>query len=351
LLQAKALERATQLILEICGGAPGPIKDVVCSDEMPTKPSIPLRLDRIEKLLGVTIDSQKIEEILGRLGFLLSRKSDKDAQLVWQVVAPSFRYDIAEEVDLIEEIGRITGYNNLPSHLPKAQLQTVRHSDLLIPLARLNECLVDLGYQEAITYSFVDPKIQSLLLPDVTPLTLANPITQDMSQMRLSLWPGLIQAMLYNLKRQQSCVQLFESGLRFQFKQKALQQEAVIAGVLAGSVDASSWQSKERSVDFYDIKGHVESLYRLIHKTDQVQFVEKSHPALHPGQSAQILLADQPSGFVGALHPKLLKAWDISSPVCLFEILLDSLIQTKLPQFQSPSCARTLPRVRILRRI
>jgi len=332
-LQKTATERATELLLEIVGGQPGPAVEVVSKDYLPNLERIRLRQARVGQVLGMEIDRTEIEEILTRLGLHI----DKLTSDGWLVAVPSHRFDISIEVDLIEEIARIYGYNRLPVTLPSFE-QTLRPSqEARRPLSRLRDHLVSLEYQEAITYSFVDPKIQRLLDPEQEAITLANPIASDMAEMRTTLWPGLLQTVSYNQKRQQHRVRLFETGLRFRRTTEKtevddIEQTPMIAGVISGPRNPENWVNDKASVDFYDLKGDLESLAEVLGV--ELSFRADRHPALHPGQSAVIERDGSAVGWIGALHPGLQKKLELNGAIFVFELCLNPVLTGQVPHFK-----------------
>ena len=323
-LQTRAIERATQLLLEIVGGQAGPVIEVVSAKDLPQLKPIILRHSRITRILGKCLEHDEITEILQRLGMQLTIDDDR-----WQVIPPSFRFDISQEIDLIEELARIHGYDNIASPPPRAVLSMTSQPD--VTLESLQSVLIQRDYQEAITYSFVQPQFQAKLIPHVEALALANPITSDMSVMRTTLWAGLLQAARYNQKRQQARVRLFETGLRFLPTSQGLQQEAMLAGVVTGTRLPEQWNERLQPIDFYDIKADVEALLQTTHLNYHVQ--PDFHPALHPGQTAAIYQGEDFLGMMGALHPRLLAELDILAPAYLFELHLSPLLQDKMIQF------------------
>lgn len=328
-LPARAMERATALLLAIVGGKPGPVTEQTVRRHLPRITPVLLRADRIQRLLGMAIPPRTVENILARLGMKL-KKSGKN----WSVIPPSWRFDISREVDLIEEIARVHGYDKFPSRQPRMAMaaRPVPESDVDGP--RLRAALVDRDYQEVITYSFVDPKIQTLLDPGVTPLSLANPISADMAVMRTSLWPGLLQVILYNQNRQQTRLRLFELGRRFLARDDDLIQEYVLGGAVSGDATPEQWGTPRRAADFHDVKSDIEALLALAGMDEEAQFRPVRHAALHPGQAAEILYQGQPLGLVGLLHPALQAGLGLSQPVVLFELRLSILQQQKLPVFR-----------------
>jgi phenylalanyl-tRNA synthetase beta chain len=327
-----AIERATALLLDIVGGQAGVITEVVSESDLPQARVITLRAARIKRVLGIHIDAAQVEDQLTRLGLTVVANDEG-----WQVTAPSFRFDIAIEVDLIEELGRLYGYDKLPKTRPQGTVLSADISEYTLATHRLQALLVDRGYQEAITYSFVDPAIQQhLAVEGEQAIALANPISADLSVMRTSLWPGLIQAMVYNLNRQHERVRLFEVGRIFTGTSDNVEQHRHIGGAVCGSRYAEQWSEKQRPVDFFDAKADVEALLDLGNE-DNIHFVAESHPALHPGQSARIYKNEQAIGWIGALHPRLNKPLEINCRVYVFELALSAVLAAKVPSFTSLS--------------
>ena len=329
-LQRTAMERATQLLLEICGGEAGPVVEAVSSAHLPQAANVSLRRERLRRVLGVAVTDAQVTEILTRLGFTVEL-----IESGWQVEVPTYRFDISIEEDLIEEVVRVYGYNNIPSVAPTAHLTMTRKPEAKLSIRNLQQSLQALGYQEAITYSFVDPKHQAALFPAQATLELPHPISVEMSSMRLSLWPGLLSAAGYNQKRQRSSVRLFETGLRFTPDQEAengVRQDTVIGGVIIGSVQGEHWADGEQAVDFYDLKGHVENLLALSGHAHEFRFVAEAHSALHPGQSAAIYRGEQLVGFVGAVHPQFIKTFGLKGRAYAFELSLSAVADRTLPK-------------------
>ncbi|MCO6057282.1 phenylalanine--tRNA ligase subunit beta [Pseudomonas sp. MOB-449] len=332
-LAREAMERATGLLLEIVGGEAGPIIEAASQNHLPNVAPVTLRAERITQMLGMEMDAAEVERLLTALDLKVAAEGAGQ----WQVEVPSHRFDISLEVDLIEELGRLYGYNRLPVRYPQARLAPRARSEAAVELPALRRLLVARGYHEAITYSFIDPKLFELFNPGVKPLMLANPISADMAAMRSSLWPGLVSALQHNLNRQQSRVRLFESGLRFVGQLEGLKQEPMLAGVLCGSRLPVSWANGRDAVDFYDAKADMEAILGAAGHLDAFSFVPGEHPALHPGQTARIEREGRLVGFVGALHPELAKAMDLDQPVYMFELVLAEVMQGKLPKFSELS--------------
>lgn len=334
-LQAAAMERATRLLIDICGGQAGPVIDVTNEATLPKRATITLRREKLDRLIGHHVEDAQVTDILERLGCKVSFAND-----AWQAVAPSWRFDMEIEEDLVEEVARVYGYNNIPNVPVKADLIMTSHREANLPLKRVKTMLVDRGYQEAITYSFVDPKVQALLHPAEEALILPSPISVEMSAMRLSLWSGLLSAVVYNQNRQQSRVRLFETGLRFVPDTAAnlgIRQDVMLAGVIAGNRYEEHWNLERQVVDFYDLKGDLEAILDLTGKLDDVQFKAETNPALHPGQSAAIYLAGKRVGFIGVVHPDLERKLDLNGRTVVFEIEWEALAERRIPQAREVS--------------
>lgn len=328
-MQYQALERATRLLLDICGGEAGPVIDQTHSEALPTRATITLRREKLDRLIGHVIVDEQVTDILQRLGCEVTVGEGE-----WRAVAPSWRFDMAIEEDLVEEVARIYGYNNIPNVPVQAGLVMTAHREASLSLKRVKTLLVDKGYQEAITYSFVDPKIQALLHPGEEALILPSPISSEMSVMRLSLWSGLLSAVVYNQNRQQSRVRLFESGLRFVPDTQAdlgIRQDLMLAGVLSGNRDEEHWDLARHTVDFYDLKGDLETVLELTGKLDDICFRAEANPALHPGQSAAIYLKGERIGFIGVVHPELERKLDLNGRTLVFELLWNKVADRVLP--------------------
>lgn len=330
-LQRVAIERATALLQEIVGGVPGPVIEAR-KKALPPALSITLRRSRLKTLLGDDIAPRDVETVLKRLGMRIKKSTDG-----WYVHAPSYRRDIDIEVDLIEEIARLRGYDRIRAQLPEVRMTLPPSSEAQIELARLRALLVDREYQEAITYSFVDAELQKSIDPDIEALRLANPISADMAVMRTSLWPGLLQVIVYNRNRQQARLRFFEIGRRFIPRPEGgIDQGRGIAGAVMGSASAEQWGSSSRPVDFYDVKADVEALIAL-KGTFDCRFASITHPALHPGQSAGIYFDDRCIGTLGVLHPSLQQQLGLDERVVLFELELMPLIAATIPVFREVS--------------
>ncbi|QBG34746.1 phenylalanine--tRNA ligase subunit beta [Litorilituus sediminis] len=333
-LQRDAMERATSLLLEIVGGQAGPIVEGKSEQDIPQSKSVSLRRSKLDSRIGHHIEDEKVDEILTRLGFEVASTGEGNDK-VWQVVVPAYRFDISIEVDLIEEVARIFGYNNIPNISPKATLAMREQKEAKISLRKLKQTLVNRDYQEAITYSFVDPKVQSLLHPQQEVMTLPHPISSEMSVMRLSLWTGLLQSVSYNQNRQQGRVRLFETGLRFvpdESAENGVRQENMIAGVISGQRVDEHWSMEKAATDFYDIKGDVEALLSLTADSASYEFSKAELEALHPGQTAKITRNGQLVGYVGSLHPELERKLGLNGRTLVFELLVSEVLTQIIPQ-------------------
>lgn len=327
-LQRLAMERATSLLLGITGGKPGPVIEQTARRDLPRVSPISLRSARVEKLLGMRVPVNNIETILRRLGMKMKKSGSN-----WTVTPPAWRSDVGREVDLIEEIARVHGYHKVPSRLPRAEMRARPVAESSAGEFRLRAALVDRDYQEVITYSFVDAKTQVLVDPQTAPAQLANPISADMAVMRTTLWPGLLQAIVYNQNRQQMRVRLFEIGRTFLPRGSDVIQERMLGGCVYGEALAEQWGTPRRDVDFFDAKADVEALLTLAGTGHEPRFRPGRHPALHPGQTAEIWLRDQRAGMIGLLHPQTQSRLGLDHPVVLFELRLSLLQRTKVPIF------------------
>lgn len=334
-LQHKAMDRATRLVLDICGGEAGPVVEAKSEAHLPKAADIKLRRSKLDKLLGHQISDADVEEILTRLGFQVEKQGSD-----WQVKTATYRFDMAIEEDLIEEVARIYGYNNIPNTAPLAHLSMTDHKESDLKLSRVRAMLVARGFLEAVTYSFVDPKLQKLVHPDSEAMVLPNPISSEMSAMRLSMFTGLLNAVGYNQARQQTRVRLFETGLRFipdAQAESGVRQQAMLGAVIAGPQSDEHWSMESKTVDFFDLKGDLEAIIGLTVSEAEFSFKGAQHPAMHPGQCAEILRNDRVIGYIGAVHPSLEKPFGLNGKTIVFELELDALLQAKLPQAQAVS--------------
>jgi phenylalanyl-tRNA synthetase beta chain len=340
-LQHRAIERATALLTAIAGGQPGPVCESVSPADLPQRLPITLNRTRIERLLGFDPEPSVVTDILTRLGMTLSAADNG-----WQVTPPSFRFDIDIEADLIEEIARVYGYDRLPARAPLGALEMHAFREAEVSVERIAQVLVDLGYQEAITYSFVDPDWQQALNPGYRAIALENPISSEMSVMRTSLWTGLLKVARHNLNRQSSRLRIFEYGLRFFMKDNEIIQDIIFAGVVTGDQYPEQWSVKSTPVDFFDVRHDVESILALTGREKEYRLVQGEHPALHPGQSARLLSGEREIGWLGRLHPRIAARFDLPADTYLFEFEYAALQDGASVQFQElsryPSIRRDL---------
>ena len=331
LLQREALDYATSLILELCGGVAGPVVEEVQESRLPMAEPITLRRARIERILGFAVPDDQVEALLSKLGVTLNASADG-----WHCTVPSFRYDLRIEVDLIEEIARVFGYENLPDTHPVLSPTIKPVADLPGGIWRAREVLVERGYQEVVTYSFVDPQIHAAVCPGDRALALANPISSELAEMRLSLLPGLLSTFRHNLNRQILDIRIFESGLRFVPRESGLDQVPTVAGLISGRMGPEHWSGDRLLVDFYSLKGDLESVFSAVHATS-VEFVAHKRSGLHPGQTASININGQQRGVIGALHPSLVAELDLAQGAFVFEIDQEVLDCNRLPVFKEIS--------------
>lgn len=334
-LQHKVMDRATRLVLDICGGEAGQVIEAVSTEHLPAAANITLRRSKLDKSLGHFIPDSDVVEILERLGFSVQTSGD-----VWHVTTATYRFDMAIEEDLIEEVARIYGYNNIPNIAPQAALSMPDHKEADISLKRVRSIFVARGFQEAVTYSFVDPKMQNIVHPGEEAMVLPNPISVEMSAMRLSMFTGLLTAVGYNQSRQQNRVRLFETGLRFVPDAQAdsgVRQQAMLGAVISGVQNEEHWSMESKTVDFFDLKGDLEAIIGLTVAATEFSFRGATHPALHPGQCAEILRNNRVIGYIGAIHPSLEKPFGLNGKTIVFELELDALLHARLPLAQAVS--------------
>ena len=320
-----ALERATSLIIEYCGGEAGEITEVL--NALPKRNEIHLRLKKLNAILGIEVPSQDVERIFMQLGFEVNKTIEG-----FKVTPPSYRFDIAIEEDLIEEVVRLYGYDKIPSHHPishQAMLPTsgTYHRDL-------KEALTSRGFYEVVTYSFIEDEIEKSLHGNSSPIQLQNPIASQMSTMRSSLWGSHLEVLTYNLNRQVSRLNIFEVAQTFHGAKKDFVETEVISGLSYGSFMPEQWADKIRDIDFYDIKAHVEA---LTSKSLTFKRSNKTPLALHPGQSAEVFLEGQSIGWVGKLHPKWQQHFSLPKAPFIFELKIEKLLADKAFKYEEIS--------------
>ena len=325
-LQERALDRLTQLIIEVCGGNAGPLVLAEDINSLPLRPSIALEPVKVSRLLGVDIEAKRVKQILQQLGLGIEENA---AGMV--VSVPSFRFDVSIEADLIEEVARIYGYDNMPSTPPLASLR-MHNGSSDDSLTELQHCLLNRGYHEIISYSFVDKNLQEKILGAFKAIPLLNPISSDLGVMRGSLLPGLLGALAYNHNRQQERIRLFECGRVFRDEGEVM-QDIMIGGIISGETMQKQWDSDSTSSDIYDIKSDVEALIQLGNGADNIEYRTFQHNALHSGQSAQIFIKNQLIGIIGALQPMLLREYGLTQPALVFELYLKRISAKKPLKF------------------
>ena len=334
----KALERATALILAIAGGRAGPVIDTCVAEHLPEKVAFTFAYDKVKKLTGLEIPYTKLKTLLEGLGIIIGE--EKEGLVGVQI--PSHRFDISEDVDLVEEVIRLYGYDKLRAE-PLPPLTKIPQENLEIrEEIRIASWFKARGYHETISYSFVDPQLQEILYPQAQAMTLLNPISSELSQMRVGLWPGLIASMIYNLHRQQQTVKIFEMGVTFAHTLQEQIECSSIAGLITGKSGHLSWNEEARFLDFYDLKGDVESLCSFL-QVSSLSFMPALHNGLHSGQTAQIIIDNKKSGWIGVLHPRIADALNIDNEVILFELALEPLYAAKIRRYQPVS---KYPRIR-----
>ncbi len=331
-LQKTAIERATRLLLDVSGGSPGPVFEELDKKALPKIISIPLRRERLRRMLGQDVPARSVTRILRSLGMAVSSGTGG-----WKVTPPSYRVDVRAEHDLVEEVARINGYDSVPIRSPVNVVNWASRNETQIDPDRIVDYLVDCDYQEVMTYSFIDAGTQKLLDPEVRPIPLVNPIASNMSVMRTSLLPGLLQSLTTNYRRQWRRIRLFEVGNVFHGSARKQRQISRVAGVITGALAGQQWDAPGRTVDFFDVKGQVEGLFHLTGQTLDGVLEAEQHPALHPTQSARIFRKRRTIGWIGRLHPAVQMNFSIEQPVYVFELDLDALSIWNLPTFDAIS--------------
>ncbi|ARG99321.1 phenylalanine--tRNA ligase subunit beta [Legionella micdadei] len=330
-LQVLALERATALLLDIVGGRPGPISLASEPQSLPAKVSVQFNPARVKQITGMTVDEEDMVAMLQGLGMSVQKES-----ALWKVEVPSHRFDISLEADLVEEIIRLYGYDKMHGEKITCAVQAGTINPYEALSARIARLFTARGYHETISYSFVDPELQQTLYPNAEVLQLLNPISSELSQMRVSMWPGLLASMVYNVHRQQTAIKFFESGVVFDLQGDSLQEHPCVAGLLAGEFGSMNWSEKTRKFDFYDLKGDLEALLSSLH-LKKISFESAVHSALHPGKSAKIMVEGRQAGWCGVLHPRIADALDLNYEVILFELRLNELVAAAPIRYQQIS--------------
>jgi len=320
-----ALEYASKLILQICGGQAGDVNEVVAT--LPVRNPVKLRMARLISVLGIVFEEPKVAQLLTQLGFEFT-----EVDGVFIVIPPSYRFDISIEEDLIEEIARLHGYDHIPAIVPVSDLTMLQAPEAMLHQNNLRDSLVAEGYQEVVNYSFVDESWERDLLGNATPIKLQNPIASNLSVMRTSLWGGLLDTLTYNLNRKQDRAFLFEIGAVY-FKQPNVFVETTrVSGLAYGSAKPEQWAADSEEIDFFEVKAHVDRLVGA-----EVIYEKAEHVALHPGQTARILKNGKAIGWLGKLHPKWQQQYSLTKSTYLFELDLVAISSRQIPSYREVS--------------
>lgn len=335
-LQSLAIERASELISDICVNAKfGPIQEYVETKYLPKKQKIFLRPKRAQQLLGFSINAQQAYDCLTRIGCQCELvEAAEDGKL--QVLPPSHRYDLNLEIDLIEELARIYGYQNIKTELPAVQLIAPQQDEETIPAIRIKQVFVDLGYQEVINYSFVDNHWQNILFADIKPIELINPISQDMGVMRVSLLPGLFKVLQYNQRRQQNQLMIFELGDVYHHSNGKTDQTLMLSGLCVGSKHPNSWCGEKKDLNFFDVKGHLSAVWQLT-RNEPLTMEKFDCSFSQADQSVSILANKQKIGTMGKLNTSIQKRLDIEGDIYWFECQVAPFLTQTIPSFKRPS--------------
>ena len=329
-LPRRAIERATELVLEICGGQPGPVVEALEPAHIPKRAPIKLRSARVTKVLGIALTRDQIADLLGRLQFAVTTEAED-----FVVTPPSYRFDLAIEEDLIEEIARLHGYDNIPAVAPRARLSILPQSEHSRTAATLRRLMVGREYQEVVNFAFVEPEWERDFSGQAEPIRLSNPIASQMSVMRSSLIGGLVGNLMTNLRRRVPRVRVVEIGRCFYRDDKAepvpgFRQPWKIAGLAAGGAAPEQWGEKTRAVDYFDVKADVEAV--LAPRVAEFQRV--NHPALHPGRAAAVVVDGVTIGVLGEVHPQWVQQYELVAAPVVFELELAPLLPTSLPKYE-----------------
>jgi phenylalanyl-tRNA synthetase beta chain len=330
--QERAMQRASALLLQICGGKAGPVHEIVDNAALPQRAPVVLRRQRLELLSGAQLADERVETCLTNLGMHVAAHCAG-----WQVQPPSWRFDVAIEADLIEEVLRIVGFDTVQERPRRLPQRFTRRSESIVDERATLDVLIARGYQEAINYAFVDPQLQEKLFPGVPAIRLANPIAADLAVMRLSLWPGLLKAALENAARQQDRVRLMERGTVFGLEAGAVREELRIGGIAVGRRAPEQWALKSEHVDFFDVKSDVAALLQLAGPAVHWEWRSGGHACLHPGRVATVHRDGAAIGWLGELHPSLAVELGFTAPCMLFELDITRALRAPLPQLQAVS--------------
>lgn len=328
-LAGQAIERATRLILDICGGEAGPVVEAVAADKLPARAPIRLRASRVRRVLGIDLSADAVAGMFERLELQVSREGDD-----FIVTPPSYRFDVEIEEDLIEEIARIHGYDNIPSHAPRGPITMLPRPEAKRDTMSLRRQVAAREYQEVINFAFVEEAWEKDFAGNTNPVRLANPIASQMSVMRSTLIGGLVSNVVTNRKRQTTRVRVFEIGRCFAHDAAGqpvdgYHQPVRIAALAAGFAKPEQWGEANRNVDFFDVKADLEAL--LFPRV--AEFERASHPALHPGRSASVKVDGKVVGFIGEVHPVWVQRYELGTAPVVFELDLDVLLQSVTPAY------------------
>ena len=332
-LPRKAIERATELLVAIAGGKAGPVVEAMRPDDLPKRAPVLLRRERLARVLDLVIEDAEVERILGALGMKVEKTSDG-----WRATPPSWRFDIGIEEDLIEEVVRVHGYERVPTRAPRGELRAPPMPEARLGAAAFRAQLAARDYVEAVCFAFLDAGTLKQWQLDEGAVPLANPLSAELGVMRTSLLPGLVCALVANRRRQQERVRLFELGNVFAAGKDAPLETSRIAGVAIGTVHAEQWgETPKRPVDFFDVKGDVESMLALTRSVHELRFEPADAPWLHPGQSAVVFRGGKRIGHVGALHPDLVRTLDTGADVYVFELDFEAISPRPVPSAEPVS--------------
>jgi len=324
-LPIAALERAAALILECGGGNAGPIRiEEFCPPR--DAHTVMLRRERLARLLGASVPDEDARAVMGAISGTVDTVPGG-----WRVAAPSHRFDIRIEADLVEEVARLRGFDSIPERHAMAPQVAGFSGEGRVSNERLLHAIIDRGYREAITYAFVDPALQAQLFPEQPALALLNPISAELGVMRVSLWPGLIQACRENLHRQQSRIRLFEIGRKYIVNHGELTEIDTLSAIATGARVPEQWGSARDAADFYDVKADVDAVLALTGEAGSYRYEEAQMSCLHPGRAARIFRGERAIGLIGELHPQLVRSLGLNITPLLFELEIEpSFISTTL---------------------
>lgn len=331
-LQQKAIQRATALLIDIAGGEAGPLSTERSDKHMPAREPVRLRVQRIDRVLGMEMAPDEVADILRALGMSLD-----ETEGGWMVTPPGHRFDISIEEDLIEEVARIYGYDRIPETPPTTVMHMPKVTEGKVAESRIRSALVERGYQEAMTYSFISADLDRQFAGDGDQAELINPISEELAVMRRSLWPGLLEALRNNLSRQQERVRLFEIGMRYYSQKTDFKEINTLSIAISGSRLPEQWGSAAEPIDLFDIKSDLEAVLRPTGNLSSLNYRAEENPVLRPGQSARVLLDDEPIGWLGALHPQIVQQMGIDRDAWLFEVDIDAAFTAKIPEFKGIS--------------